>query len=384
MSQNNKNKVFMMSSAHTYNDGRIMYREAASLQKNHEVELHICAPFDEKEIQGVKVYGLPMWNSPKDRLKTIWILIQRIIKSNASAFHFHDPELLILVPLIKLIKRKKVIYDVHESYPNSIMDKDWIPKFLRYIIKLSFIFVERVMLSCIDAVIYTTDPVGERYNKIRKLNSVRINNVPLNDIFKNKPSFYNDRENAIIFLGVIVSQRGVLELIQAFNEFRKTYSEYKLKFVGRIFYTKFRNQVEFLIKKNNLNDKVYLLDPIPYKDIANELSNCKIGVVTYLPLGNNMACLPNKMFEYMAAGLPIIASNFAGYRKVIEPETCGICVDPTNINEITEAMKLIAGNPNKAEEMSQNSRNAYLKKYNWQKEEQKLLDLYTEIIPNIR
>ncbi len=383
MSQNNKNKVFMMSSVHTYNDGRIMYREAASLQSNYEVELHICAPFDEKEIQGVKVYGLPMWNSPKDRLKTISILIKRIVKSNASVYHFHDPELLILVPIIKLFKGSKIIYDVHEHYLLAIMDKSWIPSIFRLLIKNIFSLLERLMLLGIDRIIYPTEKVGERYKKRKIENAVRIENVPLNDIFQKTPLPFNKRENRILFLGVVASIRGVTELIKAFSKIENAHKNYKLHFVGRFIDRTFEIEIHRLIKDLKLEKFVIIRPQIPYNEIVSELYMSKIGIVTYLPYGNNKVGLPNKIFEYMAGGLAIIASNFEGYKKILDPVNCGICVDPTNIEEISNAMKLIIGNPKKAERMSKNSRRAYLEKYNWQKEEQKLFDLYETLIPEL-
>ena len=85
------------------------------------------------------------------------------------------------------------------------------------------------------------------------------------------------------------------------------------------------------------------------------------------------------MFEYMASGIPVIASNFEKWIPIIEGNSAGICVDPYNIEEIANAIKYLKENPQNAVEMGKNGRRAFEEKYNWQMEEIKLIDLYNTI-----
>ena len=70
-----------------------------------------------------------------------------------------------------------------------------------------------------------------------------------------------------------------------------------------------------------------------------------VGMVTLFPESNYIVSLPNKMFEYMAIGLPVIASNFPLWREIIEDNNCGICVDPLDSKAIRNAIQYLIDNP---------------------------------------
>lgn len=114
---------------------------------------------------------------------------------------------------------------------------------------------------------------------------------------------------------------------------------------------------------------------------VNELyGKSRAGIVCYQPLANHMEAQPIKMFEYMAAGLPVIASNFPLWKKIIEENGCGICVDPTSAQEVRRACEKLVNDPQSGQRMGKNGREAVMEKYNWGKEEQKLILFYGQIL----
>lgn len=118
------------------------------------------------------------------------------------------------------------------------------------------------------------------------------------------------------------------------------------------------------------------------KEVNDLYSEARAGIVIYQPAGNHIESQPIKMFEYMAAGLPVVASNFPLWKKIIEGSKCGICVDPTNPEEVREACIKLITNPSMAEEMGRNGHEAVINEYSWQGEEKKLCALYDEICRN--
>ena len=86
------------------------------------------------------------------------------------------------------------------------------------------------------------------------------------------------------------------------------------------------------------------------------------------------------MFEYMAAGIPVVASNFKLWKSIIEENECGICVDPLNHKEITDAIEKLLKNPQLAKIMGKNGQKLVKENYNWKMEEKKLLTLYKSLI----
>lgn len=105
----------------------------------------------------------------------------------------------------------------------------------------------------------------------------------------------------------------------------------------------------------------------------------RAGIVIYQPAQNHFDAQPIKMFEFMAAGLPVVASNFPLWKGILEGAECGICVDPQNADEVKNACVKLLNNPQLAEEMGRRGREAVLEKYSWNSEEKALLSLYEDV-----
>jgi len=134
-------QIMIISSVHTWNDTRVLFREAETLGSHYDVELHAAASFKRRDHNGVEVIGLPQlprWARPASWVVLGW----RACRSTATVVHFHDPELLPLGVLLMSIG-KKVIYDVHEDVYQDILQKVWLTKFLRVIFAgiVSFILI---------------------------------------------------------------------------------------------------------------------------------------------------------------------------------------------------------------------------------------------------
>ena len=125
--------------------------------------------------------------------------------------------------------------------------------------------------------------------------------------------------------------------------------------------------------------KVDVLGFLDREGVKTILARSVAGLVTFLPLPNHIDAQPNKMFEYMSAGIPVIASNFPLWRDIIEGNDCGLCVDPLNSAAIAEAIDFLINNPERAQAMGENGFKAVQQIYNWTIEEMKLLDFYQKL-----
>jgi glycosyltransferase involved in cell wall biosynthesis len=110
------------------------------------------------------------------------------------------------------------------------------------------------------------------------------------------------------------------------------------------------------------------------------MGSAAVGMICYLPEPNHTQAYPNKLFEYMAAGLPVIASDFPLWRQIVTEADCGICVDPTDSDQIANAITELMSNPARRLEMGRNGIRAVLSLYNWSTEEQKLIGLYASTL----
>ncbi len=116
------------------------------------------------------------------------------------------------------------------------------------------------------------------------------------------------------------------------------------------------------------------------QEVANLLGKSSVGLVTYLPAPNHVDAQPNKLFEYMSVGLPVIASNFPLWREIVVDNNCGLCVDPTNPKEIADAINYFFNKNSESLKMGLNGKKAVENIYNWNPEEIKLISLYKELL----
>jgi len=372
-------KIFVMSSLNPWDDIRIFRKECRSLAKKYDVELHIPGDFQYKKIDGVDIFGIKKMKTMSRIFRPlIWIkLLYRTFKSDADVFHFHNPELIGLGILLKYIKRKAVVYDIHEDFPRAILSKHWIAPGMRKTISNIFDKIEKwAVNSVFTKSIVTTSLISERFNsdKIEKIE----NYAPLMDITNDKESNNKARDSKteMIFTGSISKIRGVEEIIRAVS---KLENEVELVFLGIFADAEYKKYIKNLLIENRINN-VTLLDSVPYDDMIERMKRSDIGVIPYLPVANHLVTLPNKLFEYMACSLPVIASDFPLYKQVITDANCGVLCDPTDPDDIKNQISSMIENKEKMKKMGSNGNRMYKIKYNWDLEEKKLFNMYDNIL----
>lgn len=374
-------KVFILTSVHSPFDTRVFHKQANSLS-HYGYKVKLVAPNDKNEKKNnINIIGVKKYNNRFLRfIITIFLVLKTALKSDADIFHLHDPELLLITPFLSLIKNKPIIYDVHEHYPNSIMGKSWIPKYLRKSINYLFIFFENRLLNFVDGVIYTTPIVGERYVKRKDVQTRRIDNYPKLELLNYDLRKTSINYNQLIYVGGIARSRGIIQVIKAISKIKEFNSDIKLKLIGKISNDKLEQQISNLIKDLNLENNIIKKDFMPYEKLGAELAKSAIGIVTYLPYPNNLSCLPNKMFEYMATKTAVVASDFPLYQDIINTSDAGVLVDPEDFNDIANKIIYLLKNKDLIDEKSNNGYNSVKNKYNWEIEEQKLFDLYNNLL----
>lgn len=370
----------MASSVHPWNDVRIYYKEAQSLAKFADVRLVAVrnrassqVPNDRLAVEFLPANGFQPGNGKSIilRLKRVGMVMRCVLKGKYDVFHFHDPELIPIGWLAKM-KGNHVIYDIHEDYPAQILSKFWINKFLRKPLSTLFTWLENFSAKRTRFLITAGPFLKERFIKINPMTEV-LHNFPLSHEL-NIQTGWKERSNEICFIGNITKIRGIRQVIQALEK----NEDVTLNLAGNYFTQGFREELMELKGWGKVREWGWA----DRQTVAKIMSISKIGIVTFLPLPNHIDLRSNKMFEYMSAGIPVIASNFPSWKEVIEKRNCGICVDPENPDAIAEAIKFLLDNDRIAEEMGKNGRGAVESIYNWENEEKKLSKIYQCIFSN--
>jgi glycosyltransferase involved in cell wall biosynthesis len=367
-------KVCILTSVHLPFDTRIFYKQAKSLvEAGYDVTL--IAQHDRNElVDGVRIVPLPKPKNRARRLLGIWRVLRLAAKQKADIYHFHDPELIPATVLLKLITRKNIIYDIHEDIPKQILTKEWLPHCARSYVSGLYTLVQRATFPFFDAIIAAGEDIAYTLPQSDKLYVVR--NYPSIEILSR--TSLDEKTNKdlplLIYAGQLTTDYCIREMVQAVK-----YLEGKAKLLLLGTFTDVRLEEEMRAMTSRY---VEFMGQVPYETVLHWMRRAVIGLVCLYPDPNIMKASGRnrKLYEYMAAGLPVIASNFPLWKEIVEGNNCGITVDPLNPQEIAKATEYLLSHPDEAIRMGENGRKAVLEKYNWETESKKLLAVYQELL----
>jgi len=293
----------------------------------------------------------------------------RAIELDKDVYHLHDPELL---PVARVLKKhgKKVVFDAHEDVPKQLLGKHYLRPAVRKLLSVVIAAYERYVCARLDGIVAATPNIRDKFRRINR-NTVDINNFPLVGELEGFIS-WEAKGDEVCYVGSIASIRGVKELIASMA---LTQTGTRLNLVG-VFAEPL---VEAEVRASPGWERVNALGTKDRPGVRDVLTRSKAGIVTFYPLPNHVDAQPNKMFEYMSAGVPVIASQFPLWREIVEGNDCGVCVDPLDPAAIAAAIDRIVGDPALAKRMGANGRQAVEDRYNWAAEELKLLDFYRHL-----
>lgn len=361
-------KVCHLSSAHLWDDTRIFHLECVSLATNG-YEVYLVAEGKNRVEQGVHIVGLG--ERPSNRFCRMIFFSAKAYRAalelNCDIYHIHDPELLHYA--YKLKKHgKKVIFDSHENTFEQIDEVGWIPRFAKKIVSFGYRHYASFVMGRIDGCISVTPRIVRQLKDINK-NSWMITNYPRTK----KMHDHAKRNNKLLlcFTGGIESQWNHEKVIQAIAD--DDAIEYHICGWGSDAYI---NKLKKLSGWKN----VRYYGPVSHEK-ALEIQACSdVGIALLTPslnTGGKEGTLGNtKLFEYMMIGLPLICTDFEIWKRIMNKWNCGICVDPSGISGIREAIDLLRERPDVTQRMGLNARKAAENEYNWEMQERMLLKIY--------
>lgn len=365
-----QNVVCHLSSVHIHFDTRIFYKECRSLARaGYDVRLIARKP-DMQPIESNGVRIIP-FREYKSRLKRILLspfrMFHAALKQKAKVYHFHDPELLPVGLMLKLAG-KKVVYDVHEDYSKQLLYKSWLKSsLLKSIIARTYRLFELFSVLFFNRVAAATDDVRDRFPS-RK--AITIRNLPiLKTIDEAEPAKEEKTKPVIIYAGALAKVRGVLEIIRAMEHVEH---DAELWLMGSWESEAFRRKCQSLAGWT----KVKFLGLKKPHEVYGYMKAADIGLALLYPIKNYLTSLPVKAFEYLASKTPMIMSDFPFWQEIFKD--CSLYTDPYSPEGIARHINRLLEDRNLYEGLKQKGDDLVRMHYSWEREEQKLLELYSE------
>ena len=369
--------VCHITSVHPATDARIFIKECRSLaEAGYNVSLIVPGTKREKK-DGVRIIGI----SPSKRGRffrmtvTVGRVFQAALKENANIYHFHDPEL-IPVGLLFRILGKKVIYDVHEDYPLDIRSRYWLPLWMQKPVAWLLEFFENFSARYFNCIVSATPTITKKFKSINN-NNVTIQNFPRLDEFSTRENevLWEDRLNAVIYIGGIDISLGIKEIVKAIELVQRKLNT-KLILAGNFSPKSLKKEIQNLPGWKKVEYRGFL----SRKEVADLLRQVKAGLVVRHPEPHYLVSYATKLFEYMSVGIPVIASDFPLWREIVGRAGCGLLVNPLNPQDIADSIVYLLDHTEEAEKMGKRGRKAVEETYNWSIEEKKLLRLYKYLL----
>ena len=369
-------KVIHLTSVHPAFDTRIFHKECYSLAKaGYDVKLFAPAKKNET-IAGVQIVALP---TETNRLKRIGQataeIYRKALDENADLYHFHDPEL-IPAGLLLRARGKCVIYDVHEDVPRNILARSYYKSSVsRKLVSWIFEQFENFAARNLSALIVATPTIAKRFENLNSKLEV-VNNYPGKDEFhKSQTISWDLRAYAAGYVGNLTRVRGAFEMVNAMEHVDSSLQAH-LELGGRFESVDVQTSLTNLPAWKYVNFHGYL-DRVGVNQLLEQI---RVGLVTLHPEPTYINSQPTKMFEYMSAGIPVLASDFSLWRSFIENTKCGLLVDPLQPSEIGYSIEYLLKNSSEAEAMGLRGRKAVIEFFNWENELPKLLNVYSRLL----
>ena len=367
-------RVTQISIIHKPLEPRIFERQCRQLAAvGHEVHLIVPGPPCER-LEGVRFHSIAPDSdrpSPRRQIGRLWRAARAAWGLRPSVFHLHDPH---LVPLGILLgfAGSRVVYDVHEDYVAYARAKHPTRPLRGTLKALAWTVLEGLARRRFDAFVCASPSLARRFPSER---TVVIHNFPRHQDFasaagRSRP--YGERPNTVVITGYLRGLRCFWEIAQAL-ELLPEELNCRLRAIGA-----FRPpELAARARSHPVWRKLDLLPWQRHDVVVRELLDARIGLDLVAPVPNNDDPIrSNKLFEYMAAGIPLIASDMTPWRELVGGIGCGLVVDPHAPEAIAAAIEHLLRNPGDAEEMGARGRAAIWKGLNWDREAPRLLALY--------
>ncbi|WP_157887405.1 glycosyltransferase [Frondihabitans sp. PAMC 28766] len=362
--------IVHVSSAHPWTDNRVHLREAAStVAGGYRTALVAVGNGLPAPETGVICHLL----RKRGRLSRVTLgsieAVVSALRFRPRAVHLHDPELVWSVPVFRRLG-VVVIWDAHEDLPDQVLDKHYLSPFQSRVFSAAARLVVRLARSS-DAILTATERIAARFPDEKT--SV-VHNFP-------RPRAHDGRAPAVVhrprrvgYIGALGTYRGSEVLPTAIADPRFP-DGWTLHVAGSFVPVSTRRPYESLHEAG----AVVLHGQVGPDEARDILLDTRVGIVTFLPNAAHLEALPTKMFEYLAAGIPVIASDFPLWRQLLGPHDCATFVDPHCGAAIAEAVRFYDENPDVLARQSRNALRAAREVFSWTSEESVLLEAYRRV-----
>ena len=357
-----RRRVVHVTTAHPHTDNRILRKECTALAvAGFDVWLVAVAPRS-YQTRGVTVAALPHRTGRLRRMLLGPVDAWRVLRAVRPALvHVHDPELVPLAILWRLLHRRPVVFDAHEDLPRQVAGKAYLPRVLRPAVARLAAGVERAADLMLDAVVAATPSIARNFTRAPV---TLVQNFPWLSDFPTPAPWPASGPPTLCYVGAISAERGGLEMLEVVQ---RSPQAPKLVMAGSA------SAGMSKAISADVSGRVRYEGLIAVERVPELISASHLGLVLFHPLPNHLECQPTKLFEYMAAGRPFVASHFDAWIDLLGRFDCGYFVDPLDVAALAAVIAQVEACPSAAEARGSRGRAALVEHFTFENEARRLV-----------
>jgi glycosyltransferase involved in cell wall biosynthesis len=397
-------KVCMIASRHTLDDARIVHKEAGSLRAaGHEVTLLFAcneryeySRFDGQVIAAgtppdgrathldCQVVGTPKRSGLPGKWRTYRDMSEAAAALGADVYHAHEPDLALAVAvrakrlLASRGRRALVVHDMHEYPPGETVDV--MPGWLKPAAHLGCLAWDRAMARYVDH-FFTANAIVRGYAQVLARNTPvdTLYNGPALRLFPQCiPASWGGGNQPLVLghEGSLGFERGLREMVEVVDRLRH---RVRLRIIGDVFGPE-RDWLEQEVARRGLDGIISRTGWLPYTQVGEAVRLSHVGLILFRKtMVTMLAGPPNKLFNYMNAGLPVLSIGFPEMRRILREEQCGMVIEDQSVDAIVRGVERMLTSPETLAAMGEAGQEAIRERYSWECMERVLLGAYDEL-----
>ncbi len=361
-------RVVHVSSAHPADDPRIYEKMCTALaREGYDVRLIATG-----EAPAGAAFPVVAYERSDRRLVRMSLgmarAVLRAVRMRPDVVHLHDPELIPAVVFFRILGIH-VIFDSHEHIAASMENKAYLPRGIRGVAQRASRWLVSLVDRTASGVVTATPAIAEDFGNPRR---AVIQNFP---ILAQWTDVADGRRPAgrLVFIGGLTEGRGAFQMLDAMERLGATHGA-RLTIAGAA-----SEDLLDRLREHPGWQYAEFVGMLDRTELAQLLAESTIGVVLFLPEPNHVYSQPTKMFEYMAAGLPVLASDYPLWRDLVVTTGVGVVADPLDGDAVVRAATQLLDAPTDAVLMGRRGREVVETTRNWAVEADKLVAYYDEL-----
>lgn len=379
--------MFRLATTDVHYDSRAN-REAGTLAEEHDVFiLDLLLDNGERKeiINGFQVERIRLWTKKLPKNVFFWAIkyieylikvVARAVSKRADVYHAYNLDTLIPAYISAKLRRAKVVYYARELSTEIAGEQTPLRSFWRCVERMLIRRVDRVVAANEARAKIMQDEYGiERTPEVILSCPYLIEPHPVGKLRAAVRDKIGEPGKIVIYQGALLRDRCLEQVVMSVKYLD---DDIVVVFLG---YGELKDSLRALAKEDRVNDRVFFHDAVPSKELLSYTASADLGIVIYKNTNrNNYYCAPNKLFEYIMSGIPVVGSDFPGITPIVRGYDIGMVFDPENERSISEAIRGVLNDKETYERMKKNTARAR-EVFNWNVQKEKLLVMYNELLP---